>query len=73
LFGPGHSYRGQASDFFALDIIVLTQSCSAITSDQVDHIRLLENNTFGFEDLPNGGDKDYNNVIVQVNLSVNAV
>lgn len=44
-----------------------------LTSDQVDHIRLLENNTFGFEDLPNGGDKDYNNVIVQVNLSVNAV
>ncbi|MEH2333882.1 MAG: DUF4114 domain-containing protein [Nostoc sp.] len=42
-------------------------------SDQVEHIRLLENNPFGFEDLPNGGDKDYNNVIVQVNLSVNVV
>ncbi|MEH2391356.1 MAG: DUF4114 domain-containing protein [Nostoc sp.] len=42
-------------------------------SDQVDHIRLLENNPFGFKDLPNGGDKDYYNVIVQVNLSVNPV
>ncbi|MEH2461682.1 putative Ig domain-containing protein [Nostoc sp.] len=42
------------------------------SSDTVDHIRLLGNNTFGFEDLPNGGDKDYNDVIVQVNLSVNA-
>ncbi|MEH2317470.1 DUF4347 domain-containing protein [Nostoc sp.] len=42
------------------------------SSDKVDHIRLLGNNTFGFEDLPNGGDKDYNDVIVQVNLSVNA-
>ncbi|MEH2024341.1 beta-propeller fold lactonase family protein [Nostoc sp.] len=41
-------------------------------SDKVDHIRLLGNNTFGFEDLANGGDKDYNDVIVQVNLSVNA-
>ncbi|MEH1910537.1 MAG: DUF4347 domain-containing protein [Nostoc sp.] len=41
-------------------------------SDKVDHIRLLGNNTFGFEDLPNGGDKDYNDVLVQVNLSVNA-
>ncbi|MEH1968431.1 FG-GAP-like repeat-containing protein [Nostoc sp.] len=41
-------------------------------SDKVDHIRLLGNNTFGFEDLPNGGDKDYNDVIVQVKLSVNA-
>ncbi|MEI1376034.1 DUF4114 domain-containing protein [Nostoc sp. UHCC 0926] len=42
-------------------------------SDQVDHIRLLENNTFGFEDLANCGDKDYNNVIVQVNLSINTM
>ncbi|MEH2179923.1 DUF4347 domain-containing protein [Nostoc sp.] len=40
-------------------------------SDKVDHIRLLGNNTFGFEDLPNGGDKDYNDVIVRVNLSAN--
>ena len=40
-------------------------------SDKVEHIRLLGNNTFGFEDLPSGGDKDYNDVIVQVNLSVN--
>jgi hypothetical protein len=40
-------------------------------SDKVDHIRLLGNNTFGFEDLPNSGDKDYNDVIVQVKLSVN--
>ncbi|MEH2034321.1 MAG: DUF4114 domain-containing protein [Nostoc sp.] len=40
-------------------------------SDRVDHIHLLGNNTFGFEDLPNGGDKDYNDVIVQVNLSAN--
>ncbi|MFN6464896.1 MAG: beta-propeller fold lactonase family protein [Nostoc sp. DedVER02] len=42
-------------------------------SDKVDHIRLLGNNTFGFEDLPNSGDKDYNDVIVQVKLTVNAV
>ncbi|MEH1941488.1 MAG: putative Ig domain-containing protein [Nostoc sp.] len=40
-------------------------------SDKVDHIRLLGNNTFGFEDLANSGDKDYNDLIVQVNLSVN--
>jgi hypothetical protein len=29
------------------------------------------NGTFGFEDLANSGDKDYNDLIVQVNLSVN--
>ncbi|ODG97965.1 hypothetical protein A4S05_11265 [Nostoc sp. KVJ20] len=39
------------------------------TSDrQVDHIRLLGNNTFGFEDLPNGGDRDFNDIIVRVNF-----
>ncbi|MBD2776229.1 DUF4347 domain-containing protein [Iningainema tapete] len=37
---------------------------------RVDHIRLLGNNTFGFEDLLNGGDRDYNDLIVKVNLSV---
>jgi hypothetical protein len=39
-------------------------------SDKTDHIRLLGDNVFGFEDLPNGGDKDYNDVIVKVNLAV---
>ncbi|WP_373527320.1 beta-propeller fold lactonase family protein [Nostoc sp.] len=41
-------------------------------SDKTDHIRLLANNTFGFEDLANGGDKDYNDVIIRIDLSVNA-
>ncbi|MBE9049523.1 5'-nucleotidase C-terminal domain-containing protein [Nostocales cyanobacterium LEGE 11386] len=36
----------------------------------VDHIRLLGDNTFGFEDLPGGGDLDYNDIIVRVNLSI---
>ncbi len=35
-------------------------------SDGVDHIRLLGDNTFGFEDLPNGGDLDYNDMIITV-------
>ncbi|MBS9390002.1 MAG: DUF4114 domain-containing protein [Dolichospermum sp. WA123] len=39
-------------------------------ADKVDHIRLLGNNVFGFEDLAGGGDKDYNDIIVKVNLSV---
>lgn len=39
-------------------------------TDNFDHIRLLGNNVFGFEDLPNGGDQDFNDVIVKVNLSV---
>ncbi|MBD2534018.1 DUF4114 domain-containing protein [Nostoc flagelliforme FACHB-838] len=39
-------------------------------TDKVDHIRLLGNNVFGFEDLAHGGDKDFNDVIVRVNLSI---
>ncbi|AFY33244.1 ELWxxDGT repeat protein [Calothrix sp. PCC 7507] len=38
-------------------------------SDKSDHIRLLGNNTFGFEDLANGGDRDFNDIIVKVNLT----
>ncbi|MCM0593284.1 MAG: DUF4114 domain-containing protein [Gloeotrichia echinulata DEX184] len=37
-------------------------------SDKVDHVRLLGNNIFGFEDLPGGGDRDFNDVIVKVDL-----
>ena len=38
-------------------------------SDGVDHIRLLGDNTFGFEDLAGGGDFDYNDMIVKVNFA----
>lgn len=38
-------------------------------SDGKDHVRLLGNNTFGFEDLPNGGDFDYNDFIVKIKLT----
>ncbi len=38
-------------------------------SDGVDHIRVLGDNTFGFEDLAGGGDLDYNDIIVKVKFS----
>lgn len=38
-------------------------------SDKVDHVRMLGNNVFGFEDLPNGGDKDFNDIIVSVKFN----
>jgi RHS repeat-associated protein len=38
-------------------------------SDKVDHIRLLGDNIFGFEDLPGGGDNDFNDLIVQVKFT----
>ena len=39
-------------------------------SDKVDHIRLLGDNTFGFEDLAGGGDNDFNDVIVKASFQV---
>ncbi|MBD2342344.1 DVUA0089 family protein [Calothrix sp. FACHB-156] len=38
--------------------------------DGVDHIRLLGNNTWGFEDLVGGGDKDFNDIVVQAKFQV---
>ena len=37
---------------------------------QVDHFRLLGDNTFGFEDLPLGGDLDYNDIVLGVSLTI---
>ncbi len=39
-------------------------------TDKFDHIRLIDNNTFGFEDLPLGGDKDYNDLIVKMEFTI---
>jgi hypothetical protein len=38
-------------------------------SDGQDHILLLGNNVFGFEDLAGGGDFDYNDLIVQIEFT----
>ncbi len=40
----------------------------AANSDGVDHLRLLGDNTFGFEDLPDGGDNSFDDFIFQVEL-----
>ena len=37
-----------------------------VNPDEVDHIRLLGNNAFGFEDLPDGGDFDFNDIVVEL-------
>lgn len=39
-------------------------------SGGVNHIRLLANNVFGFEDQVGGGDMDYNDMLVRVNLTI---
>jgi Calx-beta domain/Domain of unknown function (DUF4114)/RTX calcium-binding nonapeptide repeat (4 copies) len=37
-------------------------------TDKVDHFRLLGDNKFGVEDLYGGGDRDYNDIVVQLTV-----
>jgi Cadherin-like domain/Domain of unknown function (DUF4114) len=39
-------------------------------ADLVDHVRLLGDNTFGFEDMAGGGDRDFNDVIVKATFTL---
>ena len=39
-------------------------SDAAANDDQFDHVNALDENQFGFEDLPNGGDEDFNDIVV---------
>jgi hypothetical protein len=41
----------------------------ASNADGFDHLRLLADNTFGFEDLVNGGDADYNDAVIRVAIT----
>ena len=40
-------------------------SFDAANRDGFDHVRFLGNNTLGFEDVENGGDLDYNDIIIE--------
>ncbi|MGB3292197.1 MAG: DUF4114 domain-containing protein [Phormidesmis sp.] len=44
-------------------------SHSGANSDGNDYVKQLGDNTFGFEDLPNLGDQDYNDMVVQFSIS----
>lgn len=37
--------------------------------DGVDHVRLLGDNSFGFEDVFGGGDRDFNDMVLQVHFA----
>jgi hypothetical protein len=42
-------------------------------SDKVDHFRLVGANTFGVEDVYGGGDRDFNDLVVSMNVKAPAV
>ena len=39
-------------------------------TDKVDHFRQIGANTFGVEDMYGGGDRDFNDIVIQMNLSL---
>ena len=39
-------------------------------SDNTDHFKLLANNTFGVEDMYGGGDRDFNDIVVTMNVKI---
>lgn len=40
-------------------------------SDGADHVMMLGDNTFGFEDLAGGGDRDFNDMLVNIDFDLN--
>jgi hypothetical protein len=67
--GSAENFLNQNPDNLAGQDIQAYFVFGEANSDRADHIRLLGSNTFGFEDLPNGGDLDYNDIIVEVNFA----
>ena len=53
-----------------LDFSNVYTAYSAANTDKIDHIRLLGDNTFGFEDFKGGGDRDFNDTIVKANFTI---
>ncbi|WP_082714177.1 DUF4114 domain-containing protein [Geminocystis sp. NIES-3708] len=51
------------SDFVALF------SFGTVNSDEINHMTRLSSNLFAFEDILQGGDLDYNDVILEFNFS----
>jgi hypothetical protein len=42
----------------------------AANADGIEHVRMLGTNKFGFEDMNGGGDRDFNDLVFQVNARV---
>ena len=53
-----------------LDFSNVYTAYSAANPDKIEHIRLLGDNIFGFEDTRSGGDKDFNDTIVTANFTI---
>ena len=73
IFAPFIISNGTAQDILSGANVQVYFPYLGANLGNVDHIRLLGDNTFGFEDLPGGGDSDYNDVIVKVEIASSGV
>ena len=55
-------------DSFEGDFNQVYFSFAQANSDGIEHIRSLGNNTLGFEDLWNGGDNDFNDMVIRIEI-----
>jgi hypothetical protein len=69
IFAPFIISNGTAAQFLSGQVSQAYFAYLGANPNNVDHIRLLGDNIFGFEDLPGGGDFDYNDIIVKVKFS----
>ena len=69
IFAPFIISNGSVDQVLAGQTSQVYFSYLGANSDGVDHIRVLGDNTFGFEDIAGGGDLDYNDIIVNVKFS----
>ena len=58
---------GTLAEALSGDAEVYLPYSGANGSDTFDHIKLLDDGSFGFEDLPNGGDQDFNDIKIKIN------
>ncbi len=73
IFAPFIISNGTVDQFLSGQVNQAYFAYLAANSNGIDHIRLLGDNTFGFEDLPDGGDFDYNDIVLKVNVVSNNV
>jgi len=76
LLAPFLIANGSVSDFLARNPSnqggqrpIAYFAYSGANPDRIDHVRLLGDNKFGFEDLPGGGDLDFNDIVMQVKFA----
>jgi hypothetical protein len=78
IYAPVVVAKGSMSDFLywnptnggGADTIHAYFNYAGANTDQLDHFRSLGNNTFAVEDMYGGGDRDFNDLVVKMDISV---